>query len=137
MGQSYGGEVRRKLKTYGPRREGGRGRWHKPGSSGRKRLSSHWMRGVKVCLVCGKGHRSNDRHYCEVVNKEVQRLKEKHPKALITVEDMAFITSNLRDDEESGEDETAAKWAHEDDYTSASDLENVATCDLQEIGVTL
>ena len=49
------------------------------------------MRGVKGCFVCGKDHRANDRHPRTEVSAAIQKLKEKHPEALITIGDLDAI----------------------------------------------
>lgn len=48
---------------------------------------------MKGCFVCGKDHRSNDRHNREEVTEAINKLKARYPTALLTVEDLAFDTN--------------------------------------------
>lgn len=92
LGHRYGGNAKRLIKMSGPIRFTQRGRGGRAGSSTSRRLISHWMRGVRGCFVCGKDHRPKDRHSQEEFHMAVQRLEEKNTKALLTIEDVAFLT---------------------------------------------
>lgn len=56
------------------------------------------MRGVKGYFVCGKYHRANTKHPPEEATPAINRLKEKNPKALITVEDLAEVVEMASQD---------------------------------------
>lgn len=92
------------------------------------------MRGVRGCFVCGQDHRANDRHSSEEVNMAVKKLKAKTRKALISIEDLAFIASQLGDGPQENEGEVfLAQWAREDEETETSDLALVPTYHLQDV----
>lgn len=90
------------------------------------------MRGVNGCLVCGMNYRANDRHSCDELDKAMQRLRDKHHKALITVEDMGFVTSELQEETNSEEQDVAAQWAQEDEF-SKSEIAFIVSCDQRDV----
>lgn len=57
------------------------------------------MRGVGGCFVCGQYHRTIERKSRDEVHSDVQKLMGKLPKALITIEEPAFIESQLSEEE--------------------------------------
>lgn len=84
LGKTNGGEAK------GPVKKPFKGR----GSLGRapgRRLNSNWMRGVRGCFVCGQDHRANTRYSRDEVTAAINKLKAKHPAALLTVEDFSSI----------------------------------------------
>lgn len=64
---------------------------YKGGRNDGRQLSSGGMRGVKGCLVCGKQNREKHYHPREEVSEAIKRWKQRHPTALITVEDLETI----------------------------------------------
>lgn len=129
------------VKRYGPARGGrtprrqGDGR----GVAGKgRRLISPCLRRINCCFVCGKPHRSNDRHSREEVNATVAKLKEKHPSAPLTVTDLSYITHLCAedDDDDTDIDDPHAEWAQDDSkYGTAEDgdLAYIAIADLEHI----
>lgn len=96
LGKQYGGDAKPQMKKP----------WKTNQSTTRtyRRLCPQWMRGVKGCFVCGENHRANTRHPPHEVTAAIEKLKSKHPQALITVEDLAAVvemTSN-NDEHDSG-----------------------------------
>lgn len=89
------------------------------------------MRGVKGCFVCGKDHRANTRYTREEVTAAIDILKAKHPKALLTVEDLIEVIDMEAFSEEEEEREEGAKWIEDDDIDGGSEIsyliEEVAT----------
>ena len=118
LGRSYGGDAKRETKKP----------WHnnKNPGGGKRRLCPAWMRGVKGCFVCGEDHNANTRHSKDEVTKAVNKLKAEHPKALLTIEDLAAVmlmtTENDDDDDESG-----VRWANDDNSDEESDIAFMTT----------
>lgn len=54
-------------------------------------ISPEWMGGVKRCFVFGQPNSANECHSRDEVTKATSRLNEKHPTALISVNDLAEI----------------------------------------------
>lgn len=63
---------------------------------------------------------SNDRHSRDEVTTAINKLREKHPTALLTVEDLKFLTNSMYEDEESPEADVAIRW----DTSSQDDEDN-------------
>ena len=84
LGSKYGGEAKRNLKGY-----------QKGNRKGAAKISSKWFAGVKGCYVCGKNHMARTRHSRDEIMAAIKKLKEKHSKALLSVEDLAMITDDL------------------------------------------
>lgn len=66
------------------------------------------MQGIKVCFVCGRDHYARTLHIPEEVTAAVNKLKSKHPYALLTVEDIQHVVKMRTEypddhDEDSGE----------------------------------
>lgn len=76
----------------------------KPGSNkgGPKCVCPEWNRGVIGCFVCGRYHRDNSRHSREEVTEAVNKLKARHPQALLTVEYLVSVVD--KEEDSSGED---------------------------------
>lgn len=64
---------------------------------------------MKGCYVCGKNHKARTRQSPKEVREAIERLKNKNPQAMITVSDLALISSELCEN------------ADEDDLISESD----------------
>lgn len=65
--------------------------------------------GVKGCYVCGRDHRASTRHSRSGVQEVIRRFKQRNLKAMITVEDLAFIPGDLcSENENDDEDNTKA-----------------------------
>lgn len=137
IGQNYGGEAKGKVKRYG--QAGYRQNQKNSQQNGnRRRIASSWLRGVKGCFVCGKDHYANQKHPRDEVTAAINKLKNKHPRALLTVEDLAFITElyDDNDKEESGEEQ--AEWAEDDSSNDEEDnIAYIADVDLKSIEVRL
>lgn len=140
LDKSYHGEARRQTmkpykhsgrKTYGGNSQGGNGR----------RINSNWMRGVKGCFVCGKDHRANKKHPRDEFTLAINRLKAKHPSALLTIEDMhSVIMMAQTDDENDGsneDDDANAMWLESDDDDEKSDLAYICTHGLKDVQMSL
>lgn len=83
LGNRYGGDARRNTRpSYGKR-------------NNYRRFSSSLLKGIKGCYVCGRDHNARSRHTQEEVKAAVEKLKKKHPTAMLSVEDLAFITNEL------------------------------------------
>ena len=78
------------------------------------------MRGVKGWFVCSKNYRANDKHPRHEVSAAIKRLKEKHPEALITVEDLDSIFH--ADDEDTVDEDTQDEVRGVHDDSEDSDL---------------
>lgn len=102
------------MKRYGPPQgsKKSRGRKDNRPRKGRK-LTSPWIRGVKGCIVCGRPHRANFKQFRDEVNTAVAKLKKKHPTALLTVSDNAFITELSLGDQTESDDDLHAEWAQD------------------------
>lgn len=81
------------------------------------------MRGVIGCSVRGQDHRSNDGHSREEVTKAIQKLNARHPKALINIEDLAYITTETDDPTTDFEHGVSAQWAEHPEDTDHSELD--------------
>lgn len=134
LGQEYGGEAERNVKLPGSSRRGTRialpktqqehgvrrptehTHGHGRGNRDRRVVKSNWMRGVRGCFVCGRSHRANEHHPRDEVTAAINRLKARHPRALITVDDLAFLANNyLNMDEDDDEEEDPEADVAEDD----------------------
>lgn len=74
-------------------------------------------------FVCGKDHRANNRHSREEVTTAVNKLKEKHPNAFVTVEDLSAVVNMVLNDSENDEaSEHYAQWANDDGDAQDSDI---------------
>lgn len=146
LGQKYGGDAKRHLKSYVPRRQNcgqrqGSQSTRPHGNHGRPqlRLSSVWMRGVKGCLVCGQSQREKVRHTRDEVTAAINKLKEKLPSALITIADVVHIVEQCNEEKgsTSNENDIMAEWAEEDEGTDDSTLTFIAEHDLFSIEESL
>lgn len=80
-------------------------------------------------------HRTNEKHSREKVTSAVNKLKKKHPQALIiTIADMTSINVQLEDDDTTDDDgrDDIVQWADGGDESGNSDLLSVTLCDLQD-----
>lgn len=110
LGRLYGVEPRRAIKPYrrppkpGPKRE-----------TPRRQLKSSCFRGLSRSFVCGEAHRATDKHPRDQFTTAIGRLKDKHPTALITVEELDAIY-NMDAIESPSEDleEGEVQWLNED-----------------------
>ena len=71
------------------------------------------MKGVKGCFVCGQDHRANTRHSREEVSESIEKLKAKHPQALLTVEDLAYIVDLVSSPDEEESEDDMTQWVDE------------------------
>lgn len=94
--QKYSGDARKTVKGFS--------RPYKRFNVSRGKVSSSWLRGHKGCYVCGKDHLARTKHTKTEISDAIQRLKRKDPTAMISVDDLAFITGELSIDEISSED---------------------------------
>ena len=104
LGNKFGGEAKKSLKGRGKR-----------GRQASRKLSSKWLAGIKGCWVCGQGHLARFKHTREEVSKALDRLREKHPSAMLTVEDVALITESLFQDNKDSDTEVMAVYSDDDD----------------------
>lgn len=117
LDRSYGGEARRAMRR--PHKEGGERRHSNNGRNrdiGGRRLNSAWMRGVKGCFVCGQNHRANTRHSLEEVTKAINKLKERHPMAFLTVENLQSVfgmATGPNEDDHDEEEDDEVLWNEE------------------------
>lgn len=77
--------------------------------------SPSWMWGVTGCFVCGEKHNRNTRHPGDEVTAAITKLKERHPTALIMIEDLDAVQEMCLDEEDNGQEDNYAQWA-EDEY---------------------
>ena len=87
LGMKYGGEAESINSRHGKKNY-------------ERRLSSKWIKGIKGCYVCGKNHRAATRHSPQQVREAIRKLKHEHPSALLSVEDMVYISEELIVDKE-------------------------------------
>lgn len=97
------------------------------------------MRGVKGCFVCGRDLRANSRHSREELTAAINKLKSRHPSALITVEDLSSVMAMAIDDAENAESENEddAFWNEEDDDSDEPELAYMATIDQKAVETML
>lgn len=159
LGKTYGGEARRPVRHPWRGQRGNRGRtsqYRRAGDRGphQRRLSPHWMQGIKGCFVCGEPHRANSKHPREQVTAAINRHKAQHPNALLTIEDLAAVVEMTVDAEEDV-DPDDVQWAEddeqgpdvdeddveafliEDDFTGTSDLDHMSRDDMAELETRL
>lgn len=79
------------------------------------------VEGVKGCSVCGKQHRGNDKYSREEVNSAAAELKAKHPTALLTVVNLAFITNLCTDNEAGDVEDPIEEWAQDNSGCESAD----------------
>lgn len=101
LGKEYSARAQRNLKSYGPKPDR-----VQPNRNGR-RLNSRWMRGITGSLVCGKSDRANYRHPRTDVTADINRLKKRHPTALLSVTDLDTITEAALETQKDKKDRTA------------------------------
>lgn len=59
----------------------------------------------RVCFVCGQEHRARTRHSREEVTDAINKLKARHPSALLTVEESQHVMNMaIESDEDDGHD---------------------------------
>lgn len=58
-------------------------------------LSSNWLKGIKGCLVCGQNHLARKRHPPKDVREAIERLKNKNPHAMLSVDDLVYIADDV------------------------------------------
>lgn len=141
LGRSFGGDAKRQVKK--PYKPGGRYKYktrgdrrHGRANGDGRQLRSSWMQGVKVCFVYGRDHRANTEHSPEEVTAAIQRLKAKHPSALLTVEDLHSIVNMAIDEEEQdsrNEDSDEVLWNEDSDDDENSELVYMAVEDLESV----
>lgn len=132
LGKVYGGEAKGvPKKPWKAKRNGRPYRSRHP----RKRLSPDWIRGVKGCFVCGQDHRASTRHSREEVTSAINKLKSRHPQALLTVEDMAAVVELANDPHTESTSEEEVRWAvdTDDDETAEVLLASVTEEDSQDL----
>lgn len=137
LGQNYGGEAKRYVKMYGKIRRGRGGRGTNMRDHSKRRNFPSWLRGVKGCMVCGKeDHIANQRHSEDEVREAIRKLKKKQYTALLTEEDMAYISELFKgfDKYEEGDEDV---YYEEDEDDPESDIVYVASVDLEGIQLSL
>ncbi len=92
---------------------------HKNWKTNRNKVSSNWIRGVKGCFVCGQNHKARSRHPAHEVRAAIEKLKQNNPTALISVEDLAFISEELAQD--NSEDKNEIEFSDDEDNESQSE----------------
>lgn len=139
LGRTYGGDAKRRVKTPWRKRGNYERRGGRDGDR-QRRLRSSWMRGVKGYFVCGGDHRANAKHPRAEVTAAVKKLKDKHPTALLSVEDLDAVLE-MAGDEEGGDEsgsEVGAQWADEfEEEEEECDLAFVADYDLAQLEASL
>lgn len=65
--------------------------------------------------MCGEPHNANTKHSRDQVTATINRLKQKHPKALLTIEDLAAVVEMPADGGEQDENVSSedVRWAEE------------------------
>lgn len=134
LGKSYHGDAKRQHRKPWMRGRNNNGTW-----KGGHRLSPRWMRGIKGCFVCGKDHNANTKHPPDEVTAAINKLKAKHPQALLTVEDLAAVvemttTDEQRQEEEQGDDPV---WLDEEEESDSDDYDANVAMDETEALTTL
>ena len=144
LGKTYGGEAIKDTKKPWSNRSHTKTPNHrdnkynnrpgnKPGWRGR-RLSSEWMRGVKGCFVCGQDHMANNRHSREEVTAAINRLKSRHPSALLTIEDLSSVVNMVNDNDiDQDKDDGNVMWNEEGDESEDSDITYMLRTDADEV----
>lgn len=64
-----------------------------------RKLSSKLIKGIRGCYVCGKNHKARTQHSTQEIRQAIEKLNINNPTAIITVEDFAFISSELVENE--------------------------------------
>lgn len=82
------------------------------------------MRGHKGCIVCKQDHRARDHHSPHEVKAAFEKLKNKHPSALLTVEDLAYVIDEVTEHEPQDNEENDPVFSDSDDsaYIVSDDL---------------
>lgn len=111
---------------------------HRSQETGRSRLNSNWMKGVKVCFVCGKDHYDRTLHSREEVTEAIKRLKENHPTSLLTIEYLHSVMEMAAREAEKddGEDDNVI-WNEDGDSSDESEIALIAQTDLMEVEMKL
>lgn len=87
------------------------------------KLSPQWMRGVRSCFVFRNDHRSNDKLTRDEVAAAVNRLKSKHPTALLTVEDLEFVADMFFAEEDVEPEAYVAVCWYDEEYDTEGESE--------------
>lgn len=116
LGSSYGVYSRRKVKHPWKKGASFQRRPEKPrhtGTNAGRRIGPHWMKGIKWCFLWGRYHVENEKHPRKEVSKSINRLKERYPKALVLVEDLAAVMQMADEDDRAVlcDKSDDAKWA--------------------------
>lgn len=113
-GYKFGGQARKSIRD-------------RKGNSNQNRSLSKWLAGHKGCFVCKKPQIARHHHSREEVSKAINELKQKYPAAMVTVDDLAMIVSDMTDGyatQSSEESNSAAE--HDDSSATDEDLVNFA-----------
>ena len=98
-----------------------------------RRINSDWIKGVKGCFVCGQDHRANTRHSREEVTEAVNKLKARHPTALLTIEDLSSVVNMVNVDEEGESQGEDVMWHEEDDDSEETDIIYMSMSDMEAV----
>lgn len=86
------------------------------------------------CFVCDKGNRANTHHSPEEVTASVNKLKEKQPKAFLTIEDMSAVENMALDDYENEEvSDDNAQWENDKGGDEDPDIDFMTIEDAAEV----
>lgn len=126
LGQSYGGGSNGNLKSfitskgrnYYPQRGNSDSRGNGSYKHGGRSLRPQWMRGVRRFFVWWSDQRANQLQSRDEVTMAIKKMKERHPKYFITIEDLDAVYHMTRDDypidNGEGSDSNYAEWAEDD-----------------------
>lgn len=132
FGQKYRGAARLATKPYGNRDPSivGTGLYQNQGPHQYKRLNPSWMRGVKFFFECGQDDVARQRLSRDEVTVAIERMKARHPKPLLTVDDMPKIDELMKQDnrEKTGNESESVQRAQD----AHSDDERIALLALEE-----
>lgn len=105
LSPNYEGKAKRDMKSYGPK-------IRRPHKKGFRTIRSAWIRGSKVCFVCGRDQHSNYEQPRDEVKEAIKRLKEKHHTFLISVVDLEAIQVMCTDNTQGpSREDDEAHWA--------------------------
>lgn len=91
------------------------------------------MKGIKGFFVCGKDNFSRTRHSHEEMTAGINRLKEKHPSPLLTIEDLhSVMAMAASESEEDNEEDDNVMW-NEDGDSEESEIALMDKTDLMEV----
>lgn len=92
LSQAYGGRAHNNLKPF-PRRYKRRGPKSNRDIGPRipRQVNPEWLCGIRCCFFYTEPHFVSDRHSKADVSAAIQTLKQRHPSAFVTIEDLAYI----------------------------------------------